>query len=143
MTKTWKKMTSLSTTKRNLLTGILVCSLVGSTLPAAAQTPSGSTAGAQTSESDTFRASLDRAAASLVALPSAPVQTLPGRGSARSAESLRQAAGGGGGMSKAAIATTIIGVVAGAAGTYYMVKQLRSIQSSIPTIPTVPPATSK
>src|SRR3974377_1009254 len=103
MTKTWK-MTNGSTTKRNLLTGILVVSLVGSTLPAAAQT-NASTAGAQTSESETFRASLDRAPSSLVALPSAPDRTLTGRGSARSAQSLRQAAGGGGGMSKAAVAT--------------------------------------
>jgi hypothetical protein len=44
-------------------------------------------------------------------------------------------AGGGGGMSKVALVTTLLGTVAGIGGAYYMLKQLKKAESSIPNIP--------
>jgi hypothetical protein len=118
-------------TKRNVLTGVLAIALVASTLPAAAETPS-----------EAFRASLDRAAASVAAAPAAPkgVQTNIGSRGAKKAAASRseeatQAISGGGGMSKTAIVTLLVTTVAGAAGTYYMIKEMRKVTSGIPTTP--------
>jgi hypothetical protein len=130
--------------KSNVLTGVLVISMVGSTLPiVAAEAESGLTAAAsvQTTVPATFRASLDHAAAylaaSLAAIPVEPARAL--RAPAKRAGDVRgQAtgvAGGGGGMSKVALVTTLLGTVAGIGGTYYMLKQLKKTESSISNIP--------
>jgi len=131
--------------KSNVLTGVLVISMVGSTLPVmAAEAESGLTAAAsvQTTVPATFRASLDHAAASLAAslaaIPVEPTRALAAARAKRAGDVHSQAtgvAGGGGGMSKVTLVTTLLGTVAGIGGAYYMLKQLKKTESSISNIP--------
>jgi hypothetical protein len=137
---------------RQIVSGVVVFSLVASTLPALAETPAGSTADAVAPETvNTFRASMDRAVASVGEPATAAPSTTPAskraslrapllpkqfaEGGAMANE--EQAGVGGGGGSHIGLIITLVTTAASLAGTYYVIKQMKKTTSSIPT-PTVP-----
>jgi hypothetical protein len=109
-------------TIRQVVTGLLVISLGVCSLPAAAET-----------SSDRFRASVDRAMTSTA--KDAATGLRPSTGSmafARASGAGQAQATGGGGLSKVSLIMTLVGTAAGAYGTYYMIKQMKKLQTNPP-----------
>ena len=139
---------------RQIVTGVVVFSLVASTLPALAETPAGSTSDAVAPETvNTFRASVDRAVASVGEPATAAPSTASTPGSKRASlqapllpkqfaeggamANEEQAGVGGGGGSHLGLIIGLVTTAASLAATYFVVKQLKKTMSSIPT-PTAP-----
>jgi hypothetical protein len=139
---------------RQIVSGVVVFSLVASTLPALAETPAGSTPDAVAPETvNTFRASMDRAVASVAepatAAPSTASTPASKRASLRApllpkqfAESgamanEEQAGVGGGGGGHLGLIIGLVTTVASLATTYFVIKQMKKTMSTVPT-PTVP-----
>jgi hypothetical protein len=142
---------------RQIVTGVVVFSLVASTLPAMAATPAGSTPDAVAPETvNTFRASLDRAVASVVEPATAETSTTSAPGSKRGslqapllakqfgnegttmANEEQVGVAGGGGGSHLGLIIGLVTTAASLAATYIVIKQMKKATSSIPNVPQVP-----
>jgi hypothetical protein len=142
---------------RQVVIGVVAFSLVGSTLPAMAATPAGSTPEAVAPEvaGNSFRASVDRAVAAAAgsettATPAGSTRAslqaplLPKQFANKSAAGAlaetsneEQGVGGAGGGSHIGLIITLVTTAASLAATYYVVKAMKKQTSSIPT-PQVP-----
>jgi hypothetical protein len=134
---------------RKILSGLLVFSIVLSALPVSAEPAGTSLAAAPASPApSTFRASLDRAAASAALVGELPTGTPYGPATRKMMPSPQFAAeaaggggqaasGGGGGMSKVSLIITLVGTAAGIGATVYMLKQMKKATGAI-AIPNVP-----
>jgi hypothetical protein len=122
---------------KKVVTGVLVLSLAAWALPARAETPGGSATGTGESSAPTsFKASVDRAIASVAkeTRPGLrPLKVSDAFTSAAAGEGGQMAPSGGGGMSKVALIMTVVGTAAGLAGTYYMIKEIKKVQTGVPT----------
>jgi hypothetical protein len=131
---------------RKILSGLLVCSIVLSALPASAE-PAGAPplpAAASTPAPSAFRASLDRAATSAALVEDIPTNTPYGPArkikqspqfAATTGAGGGQATSGGGGMGAMSMILTLVGTAAGIGATVYMLKQMKKVQQNIPNIP--------
>jgi hypothetical protein len=125
---------------KRLVGGWLALSIVMSALPARAESASGLEPTASTAAPGTFRASVDRAAASVALAPEGSKGLASGRplrALGRSSESAAEAAGGqavqgagGGGRHVAALIMTLVGTAAGIGTTVYMMKQLKKVEGA-------------
>jgi hypothetical protein len=125
---------------KRLVGGWLALSIVISALPARAESGSGLEPTASTAAPSTFRASLDRAAASVALVPEGPKGLASGRAlraRKRSSEFAAEEAGGqviqgggGGGRGVATLIMTLVGTAAGVGATVYMLKQLKRVEGA-------------
>jgi hypothetical protein len=115
-------------TIRKVATGVLLLSLVVSAVPAWAETPATPSGG--TVAPVTLRASVDRAIASAAIAPSQSGESQTGRRGSpppsqfASGSTTGQSMGGGGG-GKTMMIVGILGTVAGLAGTYFVIKEMK------------------
>jgi hypothetical protein len=115
-------------TIKKVATGLLLLSLVVSAVPAWAETPAMPSGGAAAPM--TLRASVDRAIASAALVPGESTESQAGRRGSKlpsqfaGGSSTAQSMGGGGG-GKTMMIVGILGTVAGLAGTYFVVKEMK------------------
>jgi hypothetical protein len=114
---------------RNATTGLLLLSLVVAAVPALAETPAIPSGG--TAAPITLRASVDRAIASAAIAPGQSSESATGRRALKlparfaSASTVGQDPSGGGGGGKTMMIVGILGTVAGLAGTYFIIKEMK------------------